>query len=152
MSPVLVVIAITMRSSAAIYRGSFTPAFDAGFVIDWNNPEELKKHIFDRECASWVPFMERRWMLSKSDYCSSFPCRAKTIFMPDDAAGYSADVKRQGDYAAQIDERVYSMNLNISYHHRARFSIAAWAESDSGGRLLVIEKSTKLIEQGSRAG
>ena len=26
--------------------GHLPQSFDAGFVIDWNNPEELKKHIF----------------------------------------------------------------------------------------------------------
>ncbi|CAM3537683.1 SctK family type III secretion system sorting platform protein [Parendozoicomonas haliclonae] len=85
----------------AIKKGPFIAGdlprhIDSGFRIDWNNPDELKKHIFRTGVRLLGGVYGREPDAFQKRLLFKFPMPSKEYFYAGSAAGYSPDVVRLG--------------------------------------------------------
>ncbi len=76
--------------------GALVQQFDSGFVIDWNNPEELKKHIFRTGVRLLGAVFGNEPDAFQKRLLFKFPMPSKDYFYGGSAAGYSSDTVHQG--------------------------------------------------------
>ena len=76
--------------------GNLPESFDAGFTIDWNDPDELKKHIFRTGVRLLGAVYGRESDAFQKRLLFKFPMPSKDYFYAGGAAGYSPEVVRLG--------------------------------------------------------
>ena len=87
--------------SYAIKKGPFIAGalpehFTTGFAIDWNNPDELKKHIFRTGVRLLGTVFKNEPEAYKRRLLFKFPAPSKEYFYGAGASGSNADVVRLG--------------------------------------------------------
>ncbi len=87
--------------SYAIKKGPFIAgglplSFNSGFTIDWNNPNELKKHIFRTGVRLLGAVYGQEPDAFQKRLLFKFPMPSKEYFYAGGAAGHSQDVVRLG--------------------------------------------------------
>ncbi|MCL6270557.1 Yop proteins translocation protein K [Sansalvadorimonas sp. 2012CJ34-2] len=76
--------------------GNLPDSFKTDFSIDWNNPDELKKHIFRTGVRLLGAVYTREPDGFKKRLLFKFPMPSKDYFYAGGAASYSDDVQRLG--------------------------------------------------------
>ena len=76
--------------------GSLPLSFDTGFTIDWNEPDELKKHIFRTGVRLLGAVYGNEPDAFQKRLLFKFPMPSKDYFYAGGAAGHSQEVVRLG--------------------------------------------------------
>lgn len=75
--------------------GTLPHSFDSRFVIDWNNPQEIKKHIFRSGVRLLGVVFGQETDAFQKRLLFKFPMVSKDYFYAGTAANHSTDVVRQ---------------------------------------------------------